>query len=122
MSKDVLTGLNISKSGTDPSLKTDEEYPEWLWQLAKPERTLADLKRKENPSLDFEEVSRQVAGLDKNLNLCFPPCCFPLKIFPSSFLSIYSLSTFPFVILQLKRLQKLTNRDKIRTRNVNKAK
>jgi hypothetical protein len=57
MSKDVLTGLNITKGGSDPPLKSDEEYPEWLWKLAQPERTLADLKRKENSSLEFEEVS-----------------------------------------------------------------
>lgn len=58
MSKDVLTGLNITKGGSDPPLKPDEEYPEWLWELAQPERTLADLRRKENSSLGFEEVSQ----------------------------------------------------------------
>ena len=66
MSKDVLTGLNITKGGSDPPLKSDDEYPEWLWKLAQPERTLADLKRKENSSLEFEEVS----GKKKILNEC----------------------------------------------------
>jgi len=60
MSKDILTGLNITKGGSDPPLKSDEEYPEWLWELAHPERTLAELKRKENSSLDFEQVSKML--------------------------------------------------------------
>ena len=56
MSKDVITGLNIQKGGTDPPLKPNEEYPEWLWQLATPERTLGDLRRKGGSALAFEEV------------------------------------------------------------------
>ncbi|EGX91354.1 ribosomal protein L37 [Cordyceps militaris CM01] len=27
----ILTGLNFTKSGSDPVAKRDEEYPEWLW-------------------------------------------------------------------------------------------
>lgn len=58
MSKEVITGLNISKGGSDPPLKADEEYPEWLWQLAQPERTLGDLRRADGSTLGFDEVNR----------------------------------------------------------------
>lgn len=58
MSKEVITGLNISKGGSDPPLKPDEEYPDWLWRLAHPERTLGDLRRAERSTLGFEETRR----------------------------------------------------------------
>ena len=30
----VCNGVNILKSGSDPLLKPDSEYPDWLWGLA----------------------------------------------------------------------------------------
>lgn len=33
MSKEVATGVNVYQSGSDPHLKPDSEYPEWLWGL-----------------------------------------------------------------------------------------
>ena len=56
-SSEIVTGLNINKSGTDPSVKPDDAYPEWLWELEKPGTTLSDLHRSEFESLDFESVS-----------------------------------------------------------------
>jgi hypothetical protein len=56
-SSDVVTGLNVSKSGSDPSVKPDDAYPEWLWELEKPAATLTDLHRADFESLDFESVS-----------------------------------------------------------------
>jgi large subunit ribosomal protein L54 len=32
----VLTGLNISKTGTDPVAMADDAYPTWLWDFAEP--------------------------------------------------------------------------------------
>lgn len=29
----VVHGLNILKDGTDPSVRPDEEYPDWVWSL-----------------------------------------------------------------------------------------
>jgi large subunit ribosomal protein L54 len=57
MSKDVITGLNINKGGSDPPLKPDEEYPEWLWKLATPEKTLGELRRTDSESLTYDDVS-----------------------------------------------------------------
>ena len=31
------------KTGEDPVLKTDDEYPEWLWKLADPPADLSTL-------------------------------------------------------------------------------
>lgn len=57
MSSEVATGINILKNGSDPPLKSDEELPEWLWELAQPEKTLAELQRLEFDELTYEEVS-----------------------------------------------------------------
>lgn len=40
-------GANIYKEGSDPELKTDDEYPEWLWNLdLEPhKRTIDDLDK-----------------------------------------------------------------------------
>ena len=62
MSNSVVTGLNINKTGADPELKDDAEMPEWLWPLAKPERTLGDLRRAKEETLEFEDVSGGGSG------------------------------------------------------------
>lgn len=48
--------------GQDPPLKADEELPEWLWQLAEPEKTLNELRRMKSESMTPELVSRVCAG------------------------------------------------------------
>jgi hypothetical protein len=50
------TGLNISKQGTDPLLKQDEELPPWLWKLAQQPQTLNELRRISENDLTLEEV------------------------------------------------------------------
>lgn len=62
MSSEVATGINILKNGSDPPLKKDEELPEWLWELAQPEKTLAELQRHEFDELTYEEVSGEWEG------------------------------------------------------------
>jgi hypothetical protein len=63
MSSEVATGLNIAKNGSDPPLKTDEELPDWLWKLAKPGRTLGDLRR--GHELDYIDVSGGVVAFER---------------------------------------------------------
>ena len=36
LNMDMCIGANISKSGPDPLLKEDSEYPVWLWGLLEP--------------------------------------------------------------------------------------
>lgn len=57
LSKEVATGVNILKGGSDPPLLPDEEYPEWLWELADPEPTLFELRRRyEAAGKDIEHM------------------------------------------------------------------
>jgi Mitochondrial ribosomal protein L37 len=58
MSKDVATGVNILKGGSDPPLLPDEEYPEWLWKLAEPQGTLFELRRK------YEAAGKDISLMD----------------------------------------------------------
>lgn len=64
MTKDVAP-VNVLKTGEDPALKPDEEYPAWLWKLADPPPSLGELSRKfdiDGPkSLSFEEVELLIA-------------------------------------------------------------
>jgi large subunit ribosomal protein L54 len=46
MSKEVCTGVNIFTEGEDPELKPDDEYPDWLWDLAQPKPSVKQLKQK----------------------------------------------------------------------------
>jgi Mitochondrial ribosomal protein L37 len=63
MSTEVVTGVNLLKSGTDPPLLPDDQYPEWLWKLAEPEATLSELQRKPEDDLSLEEVSNGASPL-----------------------------------------------------------
>ncbi|KFM24475.1 hypothetical protein F751_3193 [Auxenochlorella protothecoides] len=71
LSTEVATGVNILKNGTDPALKSDEELPAWLWELAQPEKPLTELQRHEFTELQPEEQRRWVkletrAGIKAN--------------------------------------------------------
>ena len=61
MSSTTATGVNISKTGVDPPLKNDEELPEWLWNLSKPEKTLSELRKiariETEAEMDMADVS-----------------------------------------------------------------
>lgn len=89
--------VNIYKSGQDPVLKPDSEYPAWLWRLLEPQPTLEALKAK--PTLSVHEVGRSTA------------CCWmPL---PSSEQPIFPFSP----CVQLRRLVKLERRRIIKEHN-----
>ncbi|CAL5225374.1 g8179 [Coccomyxa viridis] len=45
-STSTATGVNYFKTGEDPPLKEDSEYPEWLWSIADPPSSLFTLERK----------------------------------------------------------------------------
>lgn len=62
LSKDTASGINLLKKGSDPQLKADEEYPEWLWMLVQPEKTLGELKRADEASLGMDEASAGQSG------------------------------------------------------------
>jgi anti-sigma factor ChrR (cupin superfamily) len=56
MSREVVTGLNVLKNGSDPALKNDDELPEWLWKLAGQRKTLAELQRQDEATLSLEDL------------------------------------------------------------------
>lgn len=45
LSDEVCTGANIFVEGTDPTLQPDEEYPEWLWELSKPMKSIKQIRQ-----------------------------------------------------------------------------
>ena len=55
-------GINIQKAGTDPPLKADSDYPEWVSQLSEPEPTLTELKRRVEANPDSELSLQEVGG------------------------------------------------------------
>ncbi len=43
LNMEVCVGANIYKSGEDPPIKADSEYPDWLWELLEPKKTSSEL-------------------------------------------------------------------------------
>ncbi len=43
LNMDVCVGANIYKTGEDPPIKEDSEYPDWLWKLAEPTKSYKEL-------------------------------------------------------------------------------
>ena len=39
----VCNGLNYFKTGEDPPIREDSEYPEWLWKLLEPVKSYKEL-------------------------------------------------------------------------------
>ncbi|KAK9824119.1 hypothetical protein WJX72_007889 [[Myrmecia] bisecta] len=60
LSTEIATGINIHKSGSDPPLKADAEYPDWVWALSKPDISLYALKRKGEKNLTMDEAVRKL--------------------------------------------------------------
>ena len=42
------------QGGSDPKIKADAEYPDWLWSMLEPKPTLSELDRKLKPILAKE--------------------------------------------------------------------
>ena len=53
----TIPGLNIKKSGSDPELKDDSEYPDWIWNLSKRDVSLYELNKQDEDEIDFPQVS-----------------------------------------------------------------
>jgi large subunit ribosomal protein L54 len=45
LSTEVVTGVAIRKGESDPPILPDSEYPAWLFELMKPEPSVAELER-----------------------------------------------------------------------------
>ena len=61
---EAIKGINILKSGSDPEVKPDEQYPQWMWQVGSPGKMLSQLNREqEDPEQEttMEDV-RAVIG------------------------------------------------------------
>eukprot|EP01018_Ginkgo_biloba_P026209 Gb_31356 [translate_table: standard] len=56
----TVVGANILKDGTDPAIKADSEYPDWLWHLLDKRAPLSELQRKDPKTLPFPELQRFV--------------------------------------------------------------
>ena len=56
---EAIKGINILKSGSDPEVRPDEQYPQWVWQVGSPGKMLSQLNREqEDPEQEttMEEV------------------------------------------------------------------
>mmetsp|Transcript_13931 Transcript_13931/g.35065 ORF Transcript_13931/g.35065 Transcript_13931/m.35065 type:complete len:119 (+) Transcript_13931:320-676(+) len=60
MSAAEVTGCNIFKTGSDPTILPDDQYPEWLWGLTKPAATLNELRRQDQDSMTSSELQRLI--------------------------------------------------------------
>ena len=45
MSATHCSGINYKKGGSDPELGPDEDYPDWLWTLLEPKKSLLQLEK-----------------------------------------------------------------------------
>lgn len=63
-----VCGANWLKEGSDPELKPDSEYPEWLWELdLEPHtKTLADYDK---DSIKYWRKLRKITSLQRNQKL-----------------------------------------------------
>lgn len=68
LSKDTVTGINILKTGQDPLIQPDSEYPDWLWDLTQRDPTIEELLRKHEQTgggLSAEELKRYAKLLNR---------------------------------------------------------
>mmetsp|Transcript_26656 Transcript_26656/g.65339 ORF Transcript_26656/g.65339 Transcript_26656/m.65339 type:complete len:148 (+) Transcript_26656:181-624(+) len=66
MSATHCTGLNFIKGGVDPELGPDSAYPDWLWALIEPKKTLLVLEKEvaiarltgDTKAMDIKDIKR----------------------------------------------------------------
>lgn len=56
----TVVGGNILKTGTDPALGADSDYPSWLWGLLDRRAPLSELKRRRVEDMSMGELERLV--------------------------------------------------------------
>jgi hypothetical protein len=61
-SNSIATGINYFKTGDDPPLKDDHEYPDWLWTIAEPPPSLFTLERNYRKEDSITEENFQEAS------------------------------------------------------------
>ena len=66
-STEIATGINIKKGGEDPTLKPDADYPDWLWTLASPEKSLGELEKEVEAAKLTGELDVMAVGDIKRL-------------------------------------------------------
>lgn len=61
LSSEVATGCALLKGENDPPLKSDNEYPDWLWRLLDPRPTASELQKlyEGQQGLTIEQVRMQ---------------------------------------------------------------
>ena len=125
VSSTTATGINYFKTGEDPPLKDDSEYPDWLWTIAEPPLSLFTLERnysQEDAITDenFQEASC-MAFLFRADSALFPLSCKTAEQGgPMQFSVIMLLRGV--MSLQMARLVKLRNVRGIKDLNELKAK
>ena len=62
MSMDIAP-VNIKKGGSHPKLMSNDQYPDWLWEINKPKPMLSDLMSKDE--LDLNELKRMAKLMNR---------------------------------------------------------
>ena len=60
----VCKGANVFKDGTDPPIKEDSEYPDWLWELAENKKSYQDFS---SDSTEYWRRLRKQKAHEKNV-------------------------------------------------------
>ena len=117
MSKEVCTGLNILKKGTDPPLRPDEELPEWCGCMCGSragERLWAPLRRCVSCAAPHPVAPPPAPSSSPRLWKLAEP--------EPTLNELRRAGPATLEAPQLERYVKLENRDGIRTRNHDRAK
>lgn len=73
LSAESVTGCSLKKGESDPAIKEDSEYPAWLFELMKPEATVAELERLyHSEGLNLAQVGTNVLSSDLAILHCVP--------------------------------------------------
>ncbi len=61
-----MAGFQVFTADEAPTALPDEEYPDWLWGIAEPDRTITDLEQNSD-NLNFKEITRLVRAKKRAL-------------------------------------------------------